>query len=288
MLVALTVVAAGCGSSSKSKTTAKAVAANAIPVARTVAAPSGAVKPTTASLRRLVRVSKGSGASARIAGLSNMPLQQQLETLDGDLNAFWSGLFAKSNIQWSQPQQVFVQDQPVQTTCNSAPTVGPNDPFLLCNNTFFWTLPWTQQNIASKGDVVLAFNVGIFWSLDVQDQLGYTASLAKSQITKGQYGNQTLCFTGLWVRTIAQRKLFEQGDTATAANFLSNLTAVSNIGPPDVTPQSLAQAFLAGYNSGSPGACSISGSSSGGGGTTTTDTTGGTTTTDTTGGTTTG
>ncbi len=274
----LGVLASGCGSSSsttstasRTTTTRNAAAAHVILI-RGVPSPSGAVKPTTVAITRLKPVPKASGIAPRISGLRTLPLQQQLSTLDGDLNSFWGQVFAKSNIQWPQASEAFVSSAPVQTPCTNRPTIAPTDPWFLCQSTFYWTLPWIQQNISPKGDVVLAFDVGVFWSLHVQDVLGFTQALEQGQISKAQYAAQTLCLTGVWVRTIGQRNLFEQGDTQALNGILDTLQGVDGIGPPDVTQQSLASAFVSGYNNGAPGQCAP-GSSGGGSSTTTTSTT---------------
>lgn len=268
----------GCGSSSSSSSssttstttsTASAVAARLTPI-RGVKSPAGAVKASQASLKKLAPVPKGSGIAPRIGGLGKLPLQQQLSTLDGDINSFWSQVFAKSNIQWPQAQEAFVSSAPVQTGCSNKPTIAPTDPWFLCNSTFFWTLPWIQQNVEPKGDVVLAFNVAIFWSFHVQDVLGFTKALQQGQMSKADWADQTLCLTGVWVRTVGQRNLFEQGDTQALQGIIDTLQGVDGIGPPDVTQQALAQAFGTGYNNGAPGQCT---GGSGGGGQSTTSTT---------------
>jgi predicted metalloprotease len=273
--VALAAAVAGCGSSSSSSsssstttstaTTATAGTAHLI-VIHGAASPAGAVKPSTAALAKLVHVNKGSGTAAHIQGLSNLPLQQQISTLDGDINSFWSKLFAQSGVQWPQAQEAFVTNQPVQTQCSSKPTIAPTDPWFLCDPVFYWPLPWMQQNIQPNGDVFLAFSVAIFWSFHVQNVLGFTQALQQGQMSKAQWANQTLCLTGLYIRTIGQRNLFEQGDTQAANQFLTSLQGVNGISAPDVTNQSLTQAFVAGYNGGDPATCGVGNGGGGGGG----------------------
>jgi predicted metalloprotease len=276
----LVAVLAGCGSSSSSSssrssssTSSTATAATAhLIVIHGTPSPAGAVKASPAALTKLIHVSKGSGIAPHIQGLSNLPLQQQVSTLDGDINAFWSKVFAQSNVQWPQAEEAFVTSQPVQTQCSSNPTIGPNDPWYLCDPVFYYPLPWMQQNIAPKGDVFLAFSVAIFWSFHVQNVLGFTQALQQGQLSKAQWANQTLCLTGLYIRTIDQRNLFEQGDTQAANQFLASLQGVNGITAPDVSNQSLTQAFVAGYNSGDPATCGISSGGGGGGATTPTTT----------------
>lgn len=251
---------AGCGSSSKSSSSANAAAAKA-PAAHLVAvrgtsSPAGASKPTRASLVVLVRVNKGRGAVPHIVGIANQgSLEAQIAALDNDINMFWSQLFAASKLQWPEVRQAFISSAPASTPCEGASTLAPTDPPVLCENVFYWTLPWIQQNVASLGDVALALDVGILWSFEAQDVLGFPEAVQKGQMTKGQYGDQTLCFTGLWVRTLSARNLFEPGDTQAVEKFLASLTGVDNVTAPDVSQQSLSQAFLAGYNSGSPASC---------------------------------
>jgi len=276
LALGLAALAAGCGSSSSSTSTASstetATAATAhLVVIHGTPSPTGAVKPSPAALTKLIHVSKGSGIAPHIQGLSNLPLQQQISTLDSDINTFWSKVFAQSGVQWPQAEEAFVSNQPVQTQCSSKPTIGPNDPWYLCDPVFYWPLPWMQQNIAPKGDVFLAFSVAIFWSFHVQNVLGFTQALQQGQISKAQWAGQTLCLTGLYIRTIGQRNLFEQGDTQAAQQFLSSLQGVNGITAPDVSNQSLTQAFVAGYNSGDPATCGV-GSGGGGGATTPTTT----------------
>jgi hypothetical protein len=272
----LALLLAGCGSSSSSSSssstptptsTTKAASASLQSI-RGVSSPANAVKATPKALAKLPLIPKRGGPAAHIKGLSNAPLATQVSTLDGDLNHFWSQAFAAAKLQWPQVQQAIIQSAPVQTGCSDTPTIAPTDPPHLCNNIFFWTIPWLQQNIDPKGSVALAFTVSILWSLHAEDVLGWTQSLQKGQITKSQYGNQVMCYTGLWARTLSTRNLFEQGDSQAAAKFFGSLQGVDNITAPDVTPQSLSAAFAAGYNSGSWSSCSVS--AGGGGGTSTT------------------
>jgi hypothetical protein len=273
---------AGCGSASKSSTSTTtpsaattsstpAVAPHATAI-RGVPSRPGAIKPSPAALKKLVHVAKG-GIAPHIQGLSNLPLDQQLTALDNDINGFWSKIFSNSNIKWPPTQQILVTSTPVQTQCTSKPMIAPTDPWFLCDPTFYWTLPWMQQNISPRGNVALAFDVGVFWTFHVQYVLGFTQAMEKGQMTKGQWGNQALCLTGNWVRTLGNRNLFEQGDTQALQSVLNDLQGIGGVGPPDVTQQSLAAAFVSGYNSGSPSQCTGGGGGGGGGGQTTPTTT---------------
>jgi predicted metalloprotease len=264
---------AGCGSSSSSSSSSSSTPASTTGAAaaqlksiRRVSSPANAAKATPKSLQKLPRIPKRSGPAAHIKGLSSQSLATQVSTLDGDLNQFWSRAFAAGKLQWPPAQEAIVQSAPVKTGCSDTPTIAPTDPPHLCNNIFFWTIPWLQQNIDPHGAVALAFTASILWSLHAEDVLGNSQALAQGQISKSQYGNQVMCFTGLWARTLSSRNLFEQGDSQAAAKFFGALQGVDNITAPDVTPQSLTAAFSAGYNSGSWSSCSLAGGGGGSGG----------------------
>jgi predicted metalloprotease len=265
---AIAMLIAACGSGSKTTTQApstttttspgpstKAAAAAHLRVLHGVPAPAGARKATPAALSKLPSVRKAGGPAAHIKGLSGQPVAAQIAALDADLNQFWTQAFAGSKLQWPQTQEAIVQDSPVQTQCSDKATIAPTDPPLLCNNVFFWPVQWLEQNVDPQGGVALAFTASILWSLDAQDQLGNTKALQAGQLTKTQYGNQTLCFTGLWFRTLGARKLFEPSDSQLAGKILSSLTGVDQITAPDVTPDSLTKAFEDGYSSGDFASC---------------------------------
>ena len=196
-------------------------------------------------------------------GLDNASVPQQIQTLSGDINHFWSSLFAQGGVQWPQMQDVLVDSQAVQTQCSGRATVAPTDPWFLCDGsgggTFCWTVPWIQQNIATdKGGVSLAFNMAEMYGFHVLNLAGATAQLSSGQLPKGQWAQQVMCLTGLYVRTINDRQLFEKGDQQAVQSFLSGLSSVSGIGAPDVSAQQLQQAFLAGFKSGDVSSCGLS------------------------------
>lgn len=264
----LSVVIAGCGSSSSSSskstsptastaTTAAKAGPAQLKTIKGVAAPAGAAKATPKALKKLPKVVQHTGPAAHIKGLSNQPLANQVSALDANLNGFWGQAFAKAKLQWPQTQEALIQSSPVQTGCSSRPMLAPTDPPLLCNNTFFWPIPWLQQNVDPQGAVALAFTASILWALHADDVLGNTQLLQQGKTSKADYGNQVLCFTGLWARTLSQQNLFEPGDAQAAARFFSSLQGVDNITAPDVTPQSLTAAFFKGFKSGTWNSCAI-------------------------------
>lgn len=290
-LAATTVLLAGCGSSSSSSssssspssssssstsasTTASSPAAAAHPrPIPGVGSVSGGVPLTRASLHKLRRVAKGGGVAAHLGGLGKLPLTQAIAVVSSDVNHFWSTEFANSGIQWPAMQQVLVTSGPVSTGCSVRATIAPTDSWFLCDGqnggTFYWTLPWIQQNIATDpGGVNLGFGVAEMWSYHILNLSGATAQLSSGALSKGQWAQQVVCLTGIYVRSLNQRKLFERGDQQAFDSFLGALSSVSGITAPDVTRQQLTSAFLAGFNSGTVSTCGLgSGGGSGGGGT---------------------
>ena len=208
----LAIVLAGCGSSSHSSSSSTTTSTTAAVIVHpkpipAVASPSGAISPRAAGLAKLHRVSRG--VSAHLAGLGKLPLAQAIPEVSGDINHFWSQEFANSNVQWPQMQEVLVDQQSVQTQCSGRPTIAPTDPWYLCDGqqggTFYWTVPWIQQNIATdQGGVNLAFNMAEMWSFHIQNLLGFTDQLQQGQMQKGQWAQQTMCLTGIYVK-LAQR-----------------------------------------------------------------------------------
>lgn len=280
LVVGLGVVAlAGCGSSSSSSTTstgssttssASAAAAHPRPIPA-VAAKSGATKPDSGTLAKLHPVAKGSGAQAHLGGLGKLQLSQAVQVVSGDINKFWSGQFANANVQWPPMQDVIVDQSAVSTQCQRS-TVAPTDPWYLCDGqnggTFYWTIPWMQQNIdTDQGGVNLAFNMAELWSFHILNVVGATSQLQSGSLSKAQWAEGAVCLTGIYVRSLSDRKLFEQGDAQTANQFVQSLSSVAGIGSPDVSSQQLQQAFSTGFNSGQPSGCGIGGGGGGGSGT---------------------
>jgi predicted metalloprotease len=275
---------AAASSSSASSTAASATAVKADPhPIPGVASPAGAVPAAKAGLSKLHRVKRATGASAHLAGLGKLSLTQAVQEVSGDLNSFWSQEFASSGVQWPPMQDVIVDSSAVQTQCSGRATVAPTDPWYLCDGSgggiFYWTIPWMQQNIdTDAGGVNLAFNMAEMWSFHILNLFGFTTQLQQGSEPKADWAEQAVCLTGVYVHSLSQRQLFEQGDQQTADNFVTSLSGVNGITSPDVTSQQLQQAFVAGFNSGAPGTCGV-GSAGNGSGTATTTTTTTTTTT---------
>jgi predicted metalloprotease len=272
---------AGCGSSSSSSSTtstsssatatssasaAAAVKATPKPIPGT-ASPASATPVAKAKLTKLRKVTKSAGNGAHLAGLGKLSLTQAVQEVSGDLNSFWSQEFASSGVQWPAMQDVIVDSSAVQTQCSGRATVAPTDPWYLCDSPsggiFYWTIPWMQQNIdTDAGGVNLAFNMAELWSFHILNLFGFTSQLQSGSEPAADWAQQAVCLTGVYVYSLNQRKLFEQGDEQTVNTFITSLSAVNGITSPDVTGQQLQQAFVAGFNSGTPSTCDVGSSSS--------------------------
>ena len=259
---ALALVVAGCGSSSKHGHALKGTRVAG------VASPSGAAKPKNGDLGQLSRVSLG--ISPHIKGIDNVPITQAIPALSGDLNQFWSQEFANSGVQWPTVQEQLVQSQPVQTACGKP--IAPTDPAQLCDTStaavFYWTVPWMQQNVdTDPGGANLAVNMAYMYGLLVQDLFGFTKQVQSGQLSVSQYEEQSFCLSGVYARSLDNRRLLEQADFTTINGWLKAIAPRPAPGSGQATGQQIASAFVAGFQSGAPSACGVSG------GTTTTTTT---------------
>jgi predicted metalloprotease len=253
---------AGCGSSSKptehNASTATTATAHVIAIRGGVATPAGASKPTPASLAKLARIGKGSGVTPHFAGANNhAPLETQIQELDVDLNNFWSKVFAESNIQWPEAKEGFVGASAVKTECEN--TVAPTGPPSICNSTVYWPLPFMEQQVVPQGKGALGIDVAISWSFVVQNVLGFHQALEEKKVEQGEFAKQNLCLTGLYVRSVADRKLFEAGEEEAAIKFLA--AGLDNLTEPGVNKHELGEAFLNGVRSGMASTCGIPSSS---------------------------
>jgi hypothetical protein len=275
----------GCGSSSSSSSHTSSTSA-ATPHPRTIPSASAATagaKPDAGTLAKLRTVAKGGHLTAHLGGLGKLSLTQATQVVSGDINKFWSQEFASSGVQWPPMQDVIVDTSAVSTQCSRS-TVAPTDSWYLCDSTsggtFYWTIPWMQQNIATdQGGVNLAFSMAELWSFHILNLVGATDQLQSGKLSSGAWAQGAACLTGIYARSLSDRKLFEQGDQQTVQAFVQALSSIGGIGSPDVSGQQLQQAFVAGFNSGQPSGCGIGsgGGNSGnsGGGQTTTTTNGG-------------
>jgi predicted metalloprotease len=250
---------AGCGddnngddpvaSTGTSATTTQAAAAQ--PKAIGAAVPGS--KGTTADLAKLPAAPEPSEVKTKIKGVSDKSTAQALDILDQDLFNFWGAMFTQAKLEWPAMKTLTVTKKPAATDCKTQ--VGPDDPPALCGDTFYWGITWFEQNIAPLGDAAVGIEVSIFWSLHVQDLLGFTKALSDGKMSKADYGNQTLCLSGLWAHSVNERKFFEKGDAEEVIAQIQNISSIDSIKAPDITPESLGNAFAAGLDSGSPRTC---------------------------------
>lgn len=221
-------------------------------------------------LKRLAKVPKGASFAPRVVGIDGTPTTNAIQFFASSLSQFWSTEFANSGVQWPRTQDVLVSTAPVQTQCSSRATEAPTDGMFLCTSgsgasltyTFYWPVSNLQQNFdTDTGHAHLGLAMAEFWSVGLQDLFGSLQQVNHGQITKGAFAEQTLCLTGVYVRSIDSRGLLEQADLQTVANLVSALSGtVTGITAPDVTTSELVQGFETGLNSGDPGSCGISAS----------------------------
>lgn len=242
-----------------------------------MASSKSAVAPKKGDLAQLTRVSKG--LSPQIKGIDNVAITQAIPALSGDLNTFWSHEFASSGVQWPKVEEELVESQPVQTTCNRtvSPTAGP---WQLCfgsgpgaTYTFYWPVPWMQQNVdTDPGGVNLTLGMAGQYSDAVLDLFGFFGQLQSGHITASQFDQQNFCLTGIYARSLNDRNLFEQADIPTVNKWIRTLAGSSASSQGQATGQQEAGAFVAGFKSGSPATCGVapSGGGTGSGGTGTT------------------
>jgi predicted metalloprotease len=212
------------------------------------------VSAKKAGLQKLVVVHKPA-VTAHIVGLDNAPITTQIPLVSTDLNKFWSTEFANSGVSWPAVQDVLVSNTPAQSQACGI-TVNPTDPMQLCYDgttaTFYWTVPWMQQNIdTDPGGVNLSMGMSAAYSNAVLDLLGYFDQLKAGQITEAQWEQQNLCLTGIYARSLAARNLFEKADVPALQSFYNSLSGDSQ----GATAQQMQSAFAAGFNSGSPATC---------------------------------
>jgi hypothetical protein len=252
-----------CGSSSHSSTTT-GPAAQPIPA---VAAPAGARSPRAGDIH-FAKVQRAAGVTAHVVGLNGIPLSQAVEKVAADLNTFWSGEFAKSNLQWPSMHEVIISSGAADTSCSAKPSIQATDEWYLCDlpggkgGTFYWPLTWIDQNIdTDPGRVHLSLGMAELWSLQVQNLLGYTQSMLSGKLSKGDWAQEAACLTGTYAASLNNRNLFEQSDKYPLGQFASEMFNVNGVTAPNVTSSQLYQAFVSGFESGDPSSCLSGGSS---------------------------
>ncbi len=288
LVSALALILAGCGSSSSSSSSSTSSAASSSTSSQVNAAkahPSVVpAVPTPSSkqltLKALGKVPRGAKFAPHIVGFSGIPIAQAIPTISADINKFWSGLAAKANVQWPQVQEVLVQGSPVQTNCSGKATEAPTDPVFICTaapnsqgqTTIYWPVTFLQQKVdTDPGRVNLALEESLVWALQVQNVTGALSGLQSGKGSKSGFAQENVCLAGVYVNSLNNRKMFEQGDSPALQSFYNNLTGTFGITSPDVTPQQLQSAFVTGFKTGDPSQCqSLLGSGGGGGGGSTT------------------
>ncbi len=291
-VVATASAAAGCGgslssastsassSASASSTTSAAAAVAVEGTVRGVASPAGARSLSKAGLAALGHVARGAGVSGNITGFAGLPIQKAIPAIAGDINTFWSRIAANSKVAWPGLREVMIFSGSVKTACSGMPKVSATDRIFICAappngsqpTVMYWPVPFIEQHIdLDPGRVFLSFTMAMVWGYQVQNVVGAVQALQQGAITKGQFAQENVCLTAVYVNSINNRRMFQQGDSPAIQTFFNKLTGTFGITSPDVTVKQLQAAFLTGFKTGSPGACQqlAPGASGGGGGSTT-------------------
>ena len=233
LVACLALVAAGCGDDDKSDSGTTA---------------SASAKPLTDVAPRT--------SKANIVG-GNAAIEEFVQKAASDAISYWGDVFTKSGLQYSTPSAQ-VLAQAADNGCG-----GQFDPttqaFFFCASEggpakLVFGGPKMDAIRTSNGDGGVAFLAGWAVALDVTDQVSGSPVAKTGQAPPG-FLETSACFTGAWIRNLADRQLLESGDDQEI------LTIAGQALGGDATVS--ADLVKKGYNEG-VGACQ-SGSSGGGG-----------------------
>ena len=229
----LALVAAGCGDDKKSDSSS------------TSSGSSKTIKTDVAP-----RTSK-----ANIVG-GDAAIEESAQKAANDAASYWDALFTKNNLTYAKPATA-VATQATDNGCGAQFDPAAK-PFYLCEAQDGATItlggPTLDSIRNSNGDGAVVFLIGFAVALDANDQLSGRPT-AKGTKPDGAFVSTAACFTGAWIRNLADRNILEAGDDAEVLDI-----AGKALGNGDVTvPQGLVKK---GFSSGAA-ACQ-SGSGSGG------------------------
>jgi predicted metalloprotease len=191
-----------------------------------------------------------------IAG-GNAPIEELMSNAAGDASNYFNDVFTNSNLTYEAPDVQVVAQQ--TDSCN-----GPFDPssmsISLCaaegGSTIYLGGPRLDQIRTDKGDGAAVFLAGFSVAADANDQLS-GRPIANGEQADGAFYQTAACFTGAWIRNLADRTILEAGDDqeilGLAAEFIDQ---DPNVGP---------AAVQNGYQNGA-GACQGGGGGDQGGG----------------------
>lgn len=143
------------------------------------------------------------------------PIADFATTIANDAIAYWEGVFQNSQLPYNKPA-VTVLTAPGDNGCGNQ--LDPaKQPFFLCASPQGSKItlggPVLDQIRTSNGDGAVAFLAGFGVALDTNDQLS-GGPIANGQQVDDVFIQRAGCFTGAWVRNLADKQILQQGDDA--------------------------------------------------------------------------
>lgn len=207
-------------------------------------------------LPQLQRASSDDSVPA-IRGSAGLTIPEWLDTVNGDVAAYWQQSFNGSEYRYEAPfQEIF--DRPVRTRCGGKVPVDAGPFYCELDQTIFLPVPFFAAQAKRFGDAGPAVIVAHENAHHVQNLLGI---FDKRRLKTIQTELQADCLAGVWASSVLERGLIEPGDIGEI------LGEVEISGDPPGTPvkqpgahgssELRAQAFVRGYEGGRPGDCPI-------------------------------
>lgn len=220
LTASLAVFAAGCGDDKKTDTTSSSG--------------SGAALKTDIEPRT---------SKANIVG-GDAPIEEFAQRAANDATGYWDALFTKNDLTYAKPATA-VATQATDNGCGDQFDPAAK-PFFLCETESGGTITLGGPTLDSvrngNGDAAVVFLIGFAVALDANDQLKGRPT-AKGEKPDGAFVSTAACFTGAWIRNLADRNVLEAGDDAEVLDI-----AGKALGNGDVTvPQNLVKQ---GYSNG--------------------------------------
>jgi predicted metalloprotease len=188
LVACLALVAAGCGDDDKSD--------------------SG----TTASAAPLTDVAPRTSKANLVGG--NAAIEEFVAKASSDAIAYWGEVFTKSGLQYVTPTAT-VLAQAADNGCGAQFDPAKQAFFFCASDGAAAKLSFGAPNLdairTSNGDGGVAFLVGWAVALDVTDQVSGNP-VAKTGEAPPGFLETSACFTGSWIRNLADRNILEAGD----------------------------------------------------------------------------
>lgn len=190
----------------------------------------------------------------------------------GSTDEMWRDAFSRNNLEYQEPRLVLYRGF-TESGCGIAssatgPHYCPYDNSIYLDETFFDELH--QRYGGSKGETAQAYVIAHEVGHHVQNQLGLLGAMqsgSNQQETSIKLELQADCYAGLWVNSIKDLGVFEEGDIEQA------LSAVSAVGDDRIQEQTQGRitpenwthgsseqrtsAFMTGYSTGKVSSCNI-------------------------------